>query len=106
MCGTATIAQTAITPSGLSHTHVTMSTVLTAAAVTKLKDDLKAHINGSTATMKFTLPSDGPSAPGHVHTITLTAAEVTTLLAKGTVTGKANDSDSTGHTHTYTIGCA
>jgi len=51
------------------------------------------------------VPKDGPS-PGHTHTFTLTAAQVTTLKGGGMVTGITTATDATGHTHTYTIACA
>jgi hypothetical protein len=90
MCGTASITQT----SNEQHDHIP-------ADPATLKADLKAHINGATATMEFTLPMDG----NHVHKITLTAQQVTTLKGGGMVTGVTSTQDNT-HTHVYTISCA
>ncbi len=104
-CGTVTITQPSNPSSQHTHVSVVTGTILTATDVTKLKTDLAAHINGSMATMEFTLPADGPTAPGHTHKITLTATEVTTLLGGGMVTGKVSTTDAS-HSHTYTIGCS
>lgn len=93
MCGTASIMQT----SAEQHDHIP-------ADPATLKADLKTLINGATATMKFTVPSDGQGG-GHTHTFSLTAAQVTTLKGGGMVTMIKTDTDATNHTHTYTIGC-
>jgi hypothetical protein len=66
-----------------------------------LKMDLKTLINGTMATMAFTLPMDA----GHDHKITLSAEQVTTLKGGGMVTGIMSTNDMS-HTHTYTIGCS
>jgi hypothetical protein len=62
---------------------------------------LTEHINGNNATTALTLPSEN----NHVHTITLTADQVNTLRAGGTVTGIVS-SNVFNHTHTYTVSCA
>jgi hypothetical protein len=92
MCGTVSIMQT----STEMHDHIPPD-------ATMLKADLKMHINGTTATMAFTLPSDG--MPAHTHTLTLTMPEVMMLKGGGMITGKKSSNDS-NHDHTYTIGCS
>jgi len=92
MCGTASIMQTSNEP----HDHIPNDP-------TQLKADLKMLINGASATMEFTLPNEN----GHVHKITLTAAQVTMLKGGGMVTGVTSTSDGQpAHTHVYTIGCS
>lgn len=92
MCGTASIMHTSDNP----HTHIPSD-------ATMLKMNLKMLINGNMSTMMFTLPKDG-LGQGHVHTITLTAAQVTTLKGGGMVTGIKSSMDE-AHDHTYTISC-
>jgi hypothetical protein len=90
MCGTVSIMQT----STEMHDHIPADPAM-------LKASLKTHINGAMSTMAFTLPMDG----GHVHTITLTAGQVTMLKGGGMVTGITSTNDM-NHTHVYTIGCS
>lgn len=89
MCGTANIVHT----SNNTHTHIPGDSA-------QLKMSLKTLINGTMSTMEFTLPDDG----GHVHKITLTAQQVTTLKGGGMVPGVESTTDG-GHKHTYTLSC-
>lgn len=102
MCGTASIMQTSNEP----HDHIPSDPAT-------LKADLKALINGATATMEFTVPSDTGQNGAHVHKIKLSAQQVAMLKGGGMVTGvvtfdttQGEGTHATGHTHTYTISCA
>jgi hypothetical protein len=89
-CAGATLVQTA---GPGSHDHIPDNPTTLFTSLTNL-------INGSNPTATFALPLEN----GHSHDIVLTASEVTTLLAGGTVTGKIS-SETGNHQHTYTISC-
>jgi hypothetical protein len=69
---------------------------------------LRSYINDDHRPASFTLVVTGPN--GQTHTLTLTAQQIETLLAGGTVTGAktgpAMNPATPAHTHTYTIKCA
>jgi hypothetical protein len=106
MCGTATITQPSNPDNRHTHVSVVSGATLDAAAVMKVNMDVKALINGSMATMDFTVPADGPMGMAtHTHKFHLEAAQVATLKAGGMVTGIKTTMDEQ-HDHTYTITCA
>src|SRR5262249_51864410 len=105
-CGTVMISQPSNPMNRHTHVSVVSGATLDAAAVTKLTMDLKTLINGSMATMEFTVPADGPTGMAtHTHKITLMAAQVTTLKGGGMVTGVMSTTDEQ-HNHVYTIACS
>jgi hypothetical protein len=88
------IVQTMAGPGTITHNHLTGPGGTLTTAV-----QLVAQINAGTPP-SFQLPSEAD----HIHVITFTMAEYTTLRNGGSIT-KITGLDDTGHRHTYRIDC-